>query len=157
MASVPEKPIAEWLRASRLSQAMPNGDPWTYDYLFAQMRGAIGWAPPHPNYSRYENGKSTPNRDTLAKFIRFWATRGVDGPDLTPHVAEEEATPSSAIQPVLERIDALVETVRVQNALIIRLLGGPGPDQVADLKQWAAEQLATTQLPLPNEALRAER
>lgn len=109
MASVPEKPIADWLRASRTSQLTADGDPWTYDRLFREMREAIGWAPAHPNYSRYENGKSTPNRETLAKFVRFWATKGVEGPDLTPPPAEEEATPSSA--DYLARIDSLVSLV----------------------------------------------
>lgn len=84
MADVPGKPIANWLRTSRLGQAMPNGDPWTYSHLFDRMREDIAWAPPHPNYSKYENGKATPNRETLEKLVRFWAARGVDGPDMTP-------------------------------------------------------------------------
>lgn len=114
MASVPEKPIAAWLRSSRLGQSMPSGDPWTYDYLFRQMRQAIGWAPPHPNYSRYENGKSTPSRETLAKLVGFWAALGVDGPDLTPPTAGEVGTTDSPA--------ALIRALEAQTAAISELV-----------------------------------
>lgn len=76
------------------------------------------------------------------------------------HMAGGSTGDTSQLTPAayLERIDALVETVRVQNALLIRLLTGPDQGKVADLKQWAAEQLVTTPLPRPNDpALRAER
>lgn len=88
-----EAPIAIWLRATRLRQAMPSGDPWSQDYLLERMTQEIGWAPYRPNYSKYEQGKATPKRETLAKFVAFWAGRGEPGPDLSPKVVEPAADP----------------------------------------------------------------
>jgi hypothetical protein len=101
---------------------------------------------------------------------RAWESRGAPSADaiaiLERHFgrpaptagAPSGDTPQGVPAAYLKAVNELVEIVRVQNALLIRLLSGPGPDQVADLKQWAAEQLASTQLPLPTDpSLRAER
>jgi hypothetical protein len=80
---VTDRPIADWLLASRLRHLDDKGDPWTQDRLIREMQSSIGWAPFRPNYSRYETGKSTPNRETLAKFMRFWEGRGEPGPNLS--------------------------------------------------------------------------
>jgi hypothetical protein len=85
-AASPDKPIARWLRETRLRQTMGDGDdrPWTVGYFLERILEETRWAPQRPNYSAYENGRATPNRDTLAKFMAFWAARGQPGPNLTP-------------------------------------------------------------------------
>ena len=120
------KPIAEWLRGTRLAQTMPGTRrAWTQDYLLTQMR-AEGWAPHRPNYSKYETGHATPEPETLDRFVAFWAARGVPGPDLSE---PPQATESG---------DALVAALMAQtaaiNALVELLAGADLPARVAALE-----------------------
>jgi hypothetical protein len=85
------------------------------------LASETGWAPHRPNYSRYESGKSTPQPDTLAKFVAFWQTRGEPGPDLTPpepvlsdndRLIAALAAQTDAIRELVARLDVLPELVR---------------------------------------------
>lgn len=115
MADVPGKPIANWLRRARQSQRMPNGRSWTYNHLFEQMRERIGWAPAHPNYSKYENGKATPQPETLEKFTEFWATvPGAPGLDLTPE--PEPVDPQIALASAIQELAAELRLLRESQA-----------------------------------------
>jgi hypothetical protein len=127
----PEAAIALWLRESRASQTMSDGQGgekrWTVAHFLDLLQAETGWAPAHSNYSNYELGKQTPNPVTLRKFERFWAARGIDGPDLSPQDAPG-ATESPA-----DLIAALAAQTAAINALVA-LLSGDLPERVAALE-----------------------
>lgn len=130
------RPIAQWLRSSRLHQTDERGEAWTQDQLLERMRADVGWAPHRPNYSAYEQGRSTPNRETLAKFVSFWGMHGVGGPDMEPPApARSPATLEDLIAAMAE--DAALrreelEATRQQTAVLMSIVsallpGGSGP------------------------------
>lgn len=100
MDANPDAPIALWLRTTRARQKMDDGEgglkPWTVDHFLELMKAEVGWAPARPNYSRYENGRTTPQPKTLAKFVAFWRTQGVEAPDFDATPVEPEPEPSLA-------------------------------------------------------------
>lgn len=143
--------IAEWLRASRTSQAMPeNGRPWTQDYFLARIKTETGWAPAYANYNKLEQGKSQPRPDTLSRLVAFWARYGIAGPDLTPEpeplslelravlAAERQAAAMEGILSVLlararpedDRIEGLLDGLLdgVERSEVPKLLRRPTPD-----------------------------
>src|SRR4051794_4295712 len=84
-----DRPIANWLRKARDAQLDPaTGEPWTQAHLLDVIRDTTGWSLARSLYSRWETGKGTPERKSLAKLIGFWATQGVPGPDAPPAAAE---------------------------------------------------------------------
>ena len=95
-------PVPAWLRETRLRQRRDDGESWTQDDLRHRMDTEIGWAPHRPNYSKYENGRSKPNKATLARFLEFWAKLGEPGPDYTPPQA-----PEPPVDPVAKAISGL--------------------------------------------------
>lgn len=118
-----DNPIGQWLRDTRLRQVMPGTrKPWSQDYLLERMQEEVKWAPHRPNYSKYENGKATPEPDTLDKFVAFWTARGEPGPDLSP-----KAAPEPPVDPVAAAIDR--QTVVLS-------------DLVAELLRWRTEDRA---------------
>jgi hypothetical protein len=129
-----ERPIAAWLRTTRLRQLDEKGDPWTQDRLLSLMQSEIGWAPHRPNYSKYEQGKATPERETLAKFVTFWAAHGEPGPDLTTREVDDTDPMVAAI----DRQTAMLE--RVLTALTERAID---PAAVTALQEWAIAQAST--------------
>jgi hypothetical protein len=141
-----DNPIGQWLRDTRLRQVMPGTrKPWSQDYLLERMQKEVKWAPHRPNYSKYENGKATPEPDTLDKFMAFWTARGEAGPDLSPPVA-----PEPTVDPIVAATDRQTEAIRentamlkaVLDALTSRLPTPPEDPQVQEAREaWAeAEQ-----------------
>lgn len=117
---LPDKPIAAWLKTNRLRQVDAEGDPWTQDHLIELMRGRIGWAPARTNYSGYEQGRTTPNRATLTKFVRFWALYGEPGPDLTPPPLPEPAVDQGLAAAIAAQAIAITELAAQVRALVER-------------------------------------
>lgn len=119
-------PIAEWLLASRLAQAMPNDPrkPWTQDHFLALLETETGWRLHRPQYSKYETGKMTPGPDTLDKFVAFWKRHDVDGPDLTPAPA-----PAGATEPADKLIAALQAQTDAIMALVAEMREGREKEQ----------------------------
>jgi len=111
------RPIAAWLKTTRERQLDEKGDPWTQDHLLALMHAEVGWAPYRPNYSKYESGKATPKRETLAKFVRFWEQRGEPGP-----VMDAPAEPPSEQAQLIAALTAHTEAIAAQTAAM------PSPD-----------------------------
>lgn len=102
--------VADWLLQSRLGQIDPaTGEPWTQDHAIALMHARIGWAPHRPNLSKYEQGKAVPRRDTLAKFVEFWALYGVGAPDL-------DATTVEPVDPTIAAMDRQTAAIDRQTA-----------------------------------------
>ena len=129
------RPVASWLRSNRLRQTRENGEPWTQDFLLERMAEDLGWAPARPNYSRYESGRATPNRETLGKLIRFWERYGEPTPDLTP-----PAPPAEPVDPMAALVEQLIEEQRQTRAMlsvVLMRLGGqpiePDPGLVAEM------------------------
>jgi hypothetical protein len=85
--------------------------PWTYKHLLTLMQAEVGWAPAHPNYSGYELGKSIPEPNTLAKFVKFWQAHGVAGPDLTP---PKPADPPPDLASALSALAAELAAIRLE-------------------------------------------
>ncbi len=69
--------IGAWLRTAR-------GDTPQVKFLDDLAR-ATGWRVYGSNYSKYENGVQVPTDEILARFVAYWRSRGVDGPDLVEH------------------------------------------------------------------------
>lgn len=151
------KPIAAWLRATRLGQKMDDGDggtkPWTIRHLLALMEAEIGWAPPHPNYSNYENGKSTPNAITLRKFVKFWTKHGQPGPDLSPRQAIE---PEPDLAELIKLQTAAIDRQTTMLRAVLEAIAGPALDP--DRQAWAQARLAEAiQSPNPTPDHNGER
>jgi hypothetical protein len=144
---IADRPIAQWLRSTRLRQLDEKGDPWTQDRLLELMRAEIDWAPHRPNYSKYERGISTPTRETLAKFVAFWEKHGEPGPDLTPPAEPKPPLDISAL------IEANTAALRDQTRAFLTLArsidraGGRVTGRVDDLGGVLAELLRAVRSP----------
>jgi transcriptional regulator with XRE-family HTH domain len=99
-------PVAEWLRTTRERHGL------TQERFLEALASETGWAPHRPNYSRYESGKSTPQPDTLAKFVAFWQTRGEPVLSDNDRLIAALAAQTDAIRELVARLDVLPELVR---------------------------------------------
>lgn len=106
--------VAEWLKAARETQHKPDGDVWTQTYLVERMHAEIGWKLHRENYSNYERGETIPKRDTLAKFVRFWARYDIAPPDLTPSTEEPPPDPQAQLIKALEDQTSAINELAAQ-------------------------------------------
>lgn len=145
-------PIAAWLKASRLSQTHPEtGRPWSQAYLAERMSAETGWTLYREAYVGYEQGKGM-LPETLARFVDFWAKRGVDAPDLSepaPALSLEERAVIAA-----ERQAAAAERqATAVEAMVAMFVGrAPDPTVVEAMQAWGQAALARSQSPAPLDA-----
>jgi hypothetical protein len=120
---------ALWLRRVR-------GDE-TQESLAADISKVTRWQIDRSRYSKYESGTLPMGRQTLAHFVDYWKTRGIEGPDRNP-----PAEPMDPTLALVAAITALVDelrqgrTVQVQqNAgvqALVELLGSRLPGAPID-------------------------
>lgn len=89
-------PIADWLRETRERQVNPStGKSWSQGYMAQRLEEELGWRLGRENYNKYETGKTTPNPETLKRFVDFWTSHGEAAPNLAsgePPLSIEERT-----------------------------------------------------------------
>lgn len=136
--------IGDWLTANR-------GETTQADFL-EDLRRVTGWAPHRPNYSRYENGRSEPEPETLERFVRYWAAKGRPGPDFTPPEPDPDyaaltlaaiTRQADAMERLADRIDALLASrdrdLEELARTLATLLANPATRQGAGGSRGAAQ------------------
>lgn len=118
--------FGDWVRA-RLAEQKP--DKWTQVRLRDELAD-IGIAVKREWVNQVINGK--PPSDDLRKGIERLL-----GPFPEPDAAGD---PNASAY--LARIDALVRTVELQNAMLVQVLSGPSPATMKRLKAWSTSVLA---------------
>lgn len=125
---------AQWLRASRAAE--------TQETLAADIERVTGWHITRDRYSKYESGSIPMGRAVLARFVDYWASRGKPGPEVMGSAGGDDTSTPVDLAPYLARIDALVRTVELQNAMLVQVLSGPAPATMKRLKAWSTSVLA---------------
>jgi transcriptional regulator with XRE-family HTH domain len=116
MARVPTSdrtPLAQWLIRARESQGI------TADAFLAQLAAEAGSAPSRPNYAQWESGAVTPRQSNLEPVIRFWAARGINGPDAKAPTADDSL--AAAIRDQSQAIRENTAAVQQLLALLLPL------------------------------------
>jgi hypothetical protein len=147
MARVPldqRTPLAQWLIRARASQ----GESYTVDRFLAELRGEAGSAPSRSNYAQWESGAVTPRESNLEPVIRFWAKRGLIGPEGPAQVVENELAAA---------IRAQTAAIQENTAMVARLLEQLVPLAARGLQLGTTEAVAAARVASTPPAASPER
>jgi hypothetical protein len=108
--------LTQWLKASRGTQ--------TQEDLAADITAKTGWRITRDRYSRYESGSLAIGQQTLEHFVDYWATRNVEGPDLSAPVpvTEVEFDLAAAVLAQSRILQAQVDAIDRNTAVMSAIL-----------------------------------